>query len=330
MTKHLHSCEEFFAPTARGDSVSEMNFNPSPGPSPRYHPAVILDHLGFRHGGKAEILHDISATLPTGSFHYLYGDTGAGKSTLLRIIGTDLSPTRGTITLFDQQITPKQRENMVAIRRYIGIQSQDCRLIDHMSVAENIALPLRLQRHPDADNKEHIHELLAWMGLGDYAQTSPATLSPGIRQNIALARAIMHRPALLLLDEPLAWQDDRLTRRTMHLLANLNDQGTTIILATRDHRLIQRYPYPCLWLRDGSLNMLGINDLHHIIQMPPTPTYVAPTYVVPVATEHAFQAHIIEAEHPLSHSDETPAAIPEWPDYEQLLSPLRHIERWRR
>lgn len=329
-------------------------------------PVVSLAHIAVRFGGKAEILHDIDMDIMRGGFRYIYGNTGTGKSSLLRVIGTDLSPARGDISLFGQVISSSARENLSAIRRRIGLMFQDFRLLEHLSVADNLALPLRFLKQSRTDIATEVQEFLAWMGMGTYINAMPSDLSPGLRQQAALARAIIHRPGLLLLDEPFAFLDDRVIRRIMRLLDELNDLGTTIIIATHQHRLIQRYPHPCLWVRDdGTVTSVSIKDLHHIIQMPPEmpPSLKAPPPPPqkPKPTEDAVPAQIphtnapkpLELGTPLptpavtppplkpaaapippnpkaQQEDDQPANIPDWADYESLLSPLRHIERWRR
>ena len=292
---------------------------------------VRLAQIGIRYGGKPEISSDLTLSLARGSFHYLYGATGCGKTSLLQLMAGNLPPARGVISLFGRDVSRFTRKNLSAIRRKIGIVFQDFRLIDHMTAFDNIALPLRLEKRPEDEIRVQVLELLAWMGLGDLKDCYPDTLSSGARQRVAIARAIIHRPALLLADEPTAHVDDKIAHRLMRMLAELNNLGTTVVVATHKTDLIQRFPHPCLWLRHGGITRISASDVSMLwhgtvpgaVSAPPTVMPAAP----PAPSMPVKAPPVTTPETPLQ---DTPDAIPDWPDFEQLLSPLRHIEKWRR
>ncbi len=230
-------------------------------------PLVRFEGVGLRYGRNPEVLSDLNFSLPAGSFHYITGATGAGKSSLLRLIYMGVRPSRGSIRLFGQDVTRFSRKNLPLIRRRIGIVFQDFRLVDHLSVFDNAALPLRLEGRPRAELREHVLELLSWVGLGDVVDQFPPALSGGEQQRLAIARAVINRPALLIADEPTGNVDDRIAERLMRLFEELNRLGTTIILATHNDSLRASFPHPSLILKHGQLKYSGegyVEDRSHM------------------------------------------------------------------
>src|SRR5262249_55005485 len=160
--------------------------------------------------------------LEAGSFHFLTGPSGAGKTTLLRLICLAERPTRGQIALFERDVAGLGRNQAAELRRKIGIVFQDFRLLPHLSAFDNVALPLRIAREPESRVRAHVEELLDWVGLADLMQALPATLSGGQQQRIAIARAVIVSPALLLADEPTGNVDDAMAERLMRLFEEMN------------------------------------------------------------------------------------------------------------
>ena len=214
---------------------------------------VRFDNVGMRYGSGPEVLRDISFALAPGSFHFLTGASGAGKSTLLRLLYLAQRPTRGLITMFDKDLATLPRDDLPALRRRIGVVFQDFRLIGHLSALDNVALPLKIAGARDDQIRDHVRELLTWVGLGDHVDAKPATLSGGQQQRVALARAVIGRPALLLADEPTGNVDDRIALRLLHLFDELNKMGTTVVVATHNESLIARMRHPVLHLDKGEL-----------------------------------------------------------------------------
>lgn len=217
---------------------------------------VRFQNVGMRYGIGPEVLHDVSFTLEAGSFHFLTGPSGAGKSSLLRLMYLAHRPSRGLITLFEREISSMQRTALPELRRSIGVVFQDFRLLDHLSALDNVALPLRIAGAREEEIREHVAELLAWVGLKDHINARPPTLSGGEKQRIAIARAVIARPRLLVADEPTGNVDDAIALRLMYLFEELNKIGTTVVIATHSQPLVSQFPYPQLHLRDGDLSVL--------------------------------------------------------------------------
>jgi cell division transport system ATP-binding protein len=214
---------------------------------------VRFENVGMRYGSGPEVLRDLTVALPGGSFHFLTGASGAGKSTLLKLMYLAERPTRGLVTLFGQDIATLPRRKLPALRRKIGVVFQDFRLIDHLSAFDNVALPLRVAGVREATIKEHVTELLDWVGLSESMNATPPSLSGGQQQRIAIARAVIGRPKLLLADEPTGNVDDRIGLRLMRLFEELNRLGATVVVATHNESLVARFGHPRLHLEAGEL-----------------------------------------------------------------------------
>ena len=142
------------------------------------------------------------------------------------------------------------------LRRQVGVVFQDFRLIDHLTAMENVALPLRVAGASEEQVREHVPELLNWVGLSDQIDARPSTLSGGQKQRVAIARAIIARPKLLLADEPTGNVDDHIAIRLMHLFEELNKIGTTVVVATHNKALVTGFAHPRLHLANGELSVL--------------------------------------------------------------------------
>ncbi len=214
---------------------------------------VRFENVGLRYGNGREILKDVSFGIEDGSLHCLTGPSGAGKSTLLKLLFLALRPTRGLIQLFNRDIAVLRRPEIPALRRRIGVVFQDFKLLDHLTTAENVALPLRAQgRKPDSYRPD-VLELLDWVGLKSQSHMYPPVLSGGEKQRAAIARAIVGKPDLLLADEPTGNVDPALAMRLLRLFQELNRFGTTVVIATHDPQLVAKAKAPILMLEDGML-----------------------------------------------------------------------------
>ncbi len=218
---------------------------------------VQLENVGLRYGSGPEVLRDISLSLATGSFHFLTGPSGAGKTSLLRLLYLAMRPTRGTVRLFDRDVSRLVRKRRPALRRRIGVVSQEFGLISHLTAAENVALPLRIARASAGEIREHVTELLRWVGLGRELDELPAALSDGQKQRVAVARAVIARPDLLLADEPTGNVDETVAMRLIHLMEELNKVGTTVVVATHDESLASRFAHAAFALDGGELVRTG-------------------------------------------------------------------------
>lgn len=216
---------------------------------------VRFENVGLRYGAGPEVLHDITFALEPGSFHFLAGVSGAGKSSLLKLMYLGHRPTRGLISLFGRDIATMPHQEMPVLRRRIGVVFQDFRLVDHLSTLDNVALPLRVAGTPEEEVRDNVVELVRWVGLADQLRARPHTLSGGQKQRAAIARAVINRPSLLLADEPTGNVDDKIAMRLLYLFEELNKLGTTIVIATHNEALIDRFNYPQLRLEGGVLTV---------------------------------------------------------------------------
>ncbi|HEY2659242.1 MAG TPA: ATP-binding cassette domain-containing protein [Caulobacteraceae bacterium] len=218
-------------------------------------PIVRFSGVGLRYGGAPEVLSDLNFDLRPGSFHFLTGASGAGKTTLLRLMQLDLKPSRGLIGLFGQDVARLKRSELPFLRRRVGVVLHDRRLLAHLDAFENVALPPRLAGRKSSDYGPDVDELLAWVGLSERAKTMPAALSSGEQQRLAIARAVVSRPELLLADEPTAGVDQDMALRILRLFVELNRLGTTVLIATHDEELIARSGKPVMRIEEGELTV---------------------------------------------------------------------------
>jgi cell division transport system ATP-binding protein len=204
-----------------------------------------------------EVLRDITFSIEPCSFQYLTGPSGAGKTTLLRLMLLSLKPTRGLINLFGHDVTRRQNDALSAARRRMGVVFQDFRLLDHLTVYENVSLPMRVKGRDEATYRAEVIELLRWVGLGERMHSIPPVLSGGEKQRAAIARALIVKPELLLADEPTGNVDPPLARRLLRLFMELQQLGTAVVIATHDLNLMDQYDARRLVLADGYIHVDG-------------------------------------------------------------------------
>lgn len=210
--------------------------------------AISFANVGARYDDNMrEVLSDVSFNISAGAFYFLSGASGAGKTTLLRLIYQLHRPCRGQIKLFGRVTNDMTRDEISALRHKMAIVFQEYSLLSHMSVFDNVALPLRVRGLPESKIKKLVVKVLEWVGLAKYADANPKTLSGGQQQRVSVARAIIIQPAILLADEPTGNLDDENASRLMELFIQMNKTfGTTIILATHSTKLMETYKFPII------------------------------------------------------------------------------------
>ncbi len=218
---------------------------------------VRFEQVSLRYDDGPFVLRNLSFSLDPGSFHYVTGPSGAGKTSLLRLMILAQKPSEGRITIFGRDGTTLNRDERAETRRRMGMVFQEFRLLDHLSVMDNVMLPMKLIGHTGPQVEHHVRELLSWVGLGEALDALPHTLSGGQQQRVAIARAIIGRPSLLLADEPTGNVDDQIAERLLYLFEELNRLGTTVLIATHNEHLIEQFQHPIIRLDEAQAQVLS-------------------------------------------------------------------------
>ena len=216
---------------------------------------IDMTNVCIKYGSNPEVLTDVKLELKKGSFHFLTGKSGAGKTSLLSMMYLALKPSSGTVSIFGTNIGFADRDTMAMLRRRIGVVFQDFRLLEHLSAYDNVAIPLRLRGMNEKEISKRVKELLRWVELDKSMNKICSTLSGGEKQRIAIARAVINRPDILLADEPTGNVDDDIAQKLMKLFIELNRLGTTVVIATHSQKLINQYNYPKIHLENKYLKI---------------------------------------------------------------------------
>lgn len=220
--------------------------------------AISFTNVGAKYDHGHEVLSDVSFNIGKGSFYFLSGASGAGKTTLLKLIYQLHKQSRGNIKLFGKQIHELSRDDITNLRRKMAIVFQEYSLLSHLSVFDNVALPLRVRGVAESKIKKLVSKTLEWVGLGRYANSNPKELSGGQQQRVSVARAIIVQPEILLADEPTGNLDDENASRLMELFIQMNKNfGTTIILATHNRKLMDTYKLPIIMVENHKVSFIG-------------------------------------------------------------------------
>lgn len=219
---------------------------------------ISFANVAATYDNKTEVLSDVSFNISNGGFYFLSGASGAGKTTLLRLIYQLHKPSRGQIKLFGKNTANMTRDDIAALRHKMAIVFQEYSLLSHLTVFDNIALPLRVRGVPESKIKPLVAKVLEWVGLGKYSDSLPKTLSGGQQQRVSVARAIIIQPSILLADEPTGNLDDNNASKLMDLFVKMNKMfGTTIILATHSQKLMDTYKFPVIRVENHRVGFLG-------------------------------------------------------------------------
>jgi len=214
---------------------------------------IQLFHVTKEYPGDAPALSDVTVSVEKGEFVFLTGASGAGKSTLLKLIFCDEPATSGQLLVLGRNVAKISPRSVPYLRRAIGVVFQDFKLLPRRTVAENVALPLEVLSLSPKDIRRKVKTLLRSVGLEHRAQKFPPSLSGGEQQRVAVARALAADPPLLLADEPTGNLDPERTLEVMELLSAANARGTTVVVATHDRSLLDRYKRRVVTLERGRL-----------------------------------------------------------------------------
>lgn len=224
---------------------------------------IHFDKVSKRYPGGHEALNEVSFRLPKGKMAYLTGHSGAGKSTLLKLIAIIERPNRGQIILDGVNLNTISNRRVPYIRRNIGIIFQNQNLLYDRPVFDNVAMPLVIQGYSHKDIQSRVRAALDQVGLLKKEKSEPITLSGGEQQRVGIARAIVHKPALLLADEPTGNLDPELSLEIMRLFARFNQVGTSVLIASHDLDLIQQMNAPVISLKDGRVTRMDFVQEQH-------------------------------------------------------------------
>ena len=214
---------------------------------------IRFDGVHKRYPGRQDAVADLSLHLPRGEMAFLTGHSGAGKSTLLKLIALIERATRGTLLVDNVNLATLPRRRVPWLRRQMGIVFQDHHLLYDRTVFDNVALPLVIAGYRSGELRRRVRAALDKVGLLDQEARMPIALSGGEQQRVGIARAVVHRPKLLLADEPTGNLDPGLSREIMDLFVQFNRVGVTVLVATHDIALTEAFGLPVLSLADGAL-----------------------------------------------------------------------------
>jgi len=223
---------------------------------------IRFDNVSKRYPGGHEALSNVSFHLPRGEMAYLTGHSGAGKSTLLKLIALIERPSRGNLLLDGVNLSSVSNSKIPYIRRNIGIIFQNHHLLYDRSVFDNVALPLIIAGFQHREVGKRVRAALDQVGLLNKEKAEPITLSGGEQQRVGIARAIVHKPGLLLADEPTGNLDPELSREIMELFARFNQVGVSVLIASHDLDLIKQMGNPVISLNQGRLEHNGLTTAH--------------------------------------------------------------------
>ena len=214
---------------------------------------VSFSAVAKRYPGGQEALKDVSFALEPGELAFLTGRSGAGKSTLLKLIAAIERPSAGSVVVNGQNVGALKRSAIPYLRRNIGLVFQDQKLLYDRSVYDNVMLPLAFSAHPPKEAARRARAALDKVNLLAREKANPIQLSGGEQQRLAIARAVVNRPALLVADEPTANLDADSAARILEIFVAFNQVGVTVLIASHDQALIARYGKRVLKLQEGRI-----------------------------------------------------------------------------
>lgn len=214
---------------------------------------VRLNRVGLRYSNDRYALQNISFDLNRGEFAYITGNNGAGKTTLLKLLFAMEKVSEGNIVVNNRDLSALPKGKVFQYRREVGFVFQDFKLLPDLTVYDNVSLPLEIRKMTPSEVDYRVRGVLSLVGLADRARDYPLTLSGGEQQRVAIARSIIGKPFLLLADEPTGNLDAETARDIMSLFLEINEMGTTVLIATHDNALMEEFPARVIELQKGKV-----------------------------------------------------------------------------
>lgn len=214
---------------------------------------IEFKHVSKKYTDKIVAVDDISFKIMPGEFISLVGPSGAGKSTLIKLLTCAELPTAGEVLVAGRDITKLQRKELPFFRRKVGVIFQDFKLLPKKTVYENIAFALEVADASNDDISERVPKIIEIVGLSNRTKAFSEELSGGEKQRVSIARALVHKPKLLIADEPTGNLDPVTTWEIIELLFKINEQGTIVLLATHDREVVDSLQRRVITMRDGKI-----------------------------------------------------------------------------
>lgn len=207
-------------------------------------------------------LENVSLTINDGEFVFLVGPSGSGKTTLMKLITGELRPTSGTVIINDFDMSTIKRRKLPKMRRTLGVVFQDYRLIENMSVYDNVAFAMRVVGAPNKEIKKRVPYILELVGLEGREKRMPNELSGGEQQRVAIARALVNSPRMIVADEPTGNLDPARSLELMLLLEKINEMGTTVLVVTHEKELVNAFNKRVITIDSGNMVSDGMEGYY--------------------------------------------------------------------
>ncbi len=212
---------------------------------------IKLEHISKSYSAGIPALNDVSLDIEEGEFVFVVGDSGSGKSTLIKLLLKELEPTEGTITIDGKQLNRIKRRQIPKFRRNIGVVFQDFRLLKDRNIYDNVAFAQKVIGESTRAIKKNVPLMLSMVGLAAKYRSYPKQLSGGEQQRVAIARALVNKPKILLADEPTGNLDNNNAWEIMHLMEEINEKGTTVVVVTHNLEIVKEMNKRVITMKKG-------------------------------------------------------------------------------
>lgn len=226
---------------------------------------IVFENVSKKYNDSGVALNDLNFQIKEGEFVSIVGQSGAGKSTLLKMIFAEERPTEGKIFIKGRDITQIKANKLPILRRHIGVVFQDFKLLDKKTVFENVAFAMEVSGRPDSEIQNDVPQVLDIVGLLEKTDRYPDELSGGEKQRVSIARALVHRPDIIVADEPTGNLDLVNTWDIVQLLTKINQYGTTVILATHNREIVNLLNKRVITIDGGRISKDQLENGKYII-----------------------------------------------------------------